>query len=189
MNIATEYLTRRKLKRQLFETPCSLILIGSEFNNRGKIIVVNFEDYNDKKYIIKRWNVYDASPEFILPPMKEFIVSKKIIFNKIISKFKPLPFINYKIPNKKNHYYQPMSDRVYLHYHDECLDNLRHRYRRIEFIWKAFCDTYLPEFSYSAYPSQNQVKLNYPKYWKYWTKWKKYLLKHKGAAPELVFKD
>ena len=189
MNIATEYLTRRKFKKQLFETPCSLFLIGSDPDTKGQIIVVTFEDYNDKKYIIKRWNLYDASPEFILPPMREFIVSKNIIFNKIITGFKPLPFVNSRIPNEENRYWRPMSNYVYLHYHDECLDSPGHRYQRTELLWKAFCATYFPELAHDVfYVPRNQIKLNHPRYWKYWTKWKKYLLKYKGAAPELVFK-
>jgi len=197
MNPAVEYLTRTKIIRAWFNTPCSIFLE----NRTAKVIVTIDKGKTTDSLRIKKWFLVDCDKENLLPPFQECVIKEKEVFNHpsvIVNGYKPIPHKIQTVPSHFNSYHGPMSEELYCHFFDNSVNGIIHQKHRKIWLWKQFTAIYLPELCalqtyISEYGSeadllQNQMEIveyHFQKIWQSWKKWENYFLN--PMPGELIF--
>lgn len=192
MTPALEYLIRSDLIRQWFSAPCSLFLTRS---SGDKLVVTISEEFKPSdKFSVKHWNLATCVSDQVLPSMTEYSVPKKEIFKSphlILSHCRPIWFEQELIRAQQNSYRAPMSKEIYQYYFDGLLVSPRHRYKRLNWLWRSFVSVYnmpgiytgeeVPNFcrpsDYEIAEMQRGIVSSHMKrYWQYWQKWQHHML-------------
>jgi len=199
MNLAIEYLIRSGAARSLFDTPCSLYIVGRYEADKIAITI-------DKGYTVRHWMLDLCSEEQALPPMSEFRVSDVFGSEAVVKpNYCLLQYQEDPIPSDKNTCREPMSGDEYFLYIDRFPLSSKHDVAKNCWLWRSFRRIYLSEFglpiqTYSPFRSSKSSEeiveeqqaftvANYPKFWKYWLMWTKHMLPQSKAPGELVFSD
>lgn len=211
MNPAIQYLTRTKLIRSWFNTPCSIFLE----NSTSQIIVTigkgKDSDPRNPSFIdgingsdslrVKNWFLANCDKENILPPFDETTIHQSELFshpNVIIEGFKPFFRRSQTVPSHYNSMRGPMSEELYSFFFDNTVNGTIHQKCRKIWLWRRFVSIYLPELSalqayINEYGSEadfvtNQMEIveyHFQKLWQSWKKWENYFLL--PVPGELIF--
>jgi len=201
MNLAIEYLIRSGAARGLFETPCSLYIVGRYEADKIAITI-------DKGFTVKHWLLDQCGEENVLPPMTEYRVADVFESDAVV---KPdyclLEFQEDPIPSGKNTYREPMASDEYFSYADRFPISSKHEIAKNCWLWRSFRRIYLSSISLPS-PSlcgffrvssktpeevvedqQIFTAENYPKFWKYWLMWTRHMMPPNKFPGELIFSE
>jgi len=199
MNLAIEYLIRSGAARSLFDTPCSLYIVGRYEADKIAITI-------DKGYTVRHWMLDLCSGEQALPPMTEFRVTDVFQSEAVVKpNYCLLQYQEDPIPSCKNTYREPMPGDEYCFYSDRFPLSGKHDTAKNCWLWRSFRGIYLsglglPTQTLSPFRSsksseeiveEQQIFTAecYPKFWKYWQMWLKHMLPPSKVPGELVFSD
>lgn len=199
MNLGIEYLVRSGLIKSFMTLPCSIFV--KTIDNIKKVITINKANVTDsEKYCIRNWSISNCQKDQPVPSMTEHMVHGKDLYNDpavILKGFAPLHFDCSSVQwrrNRGNHGH-PMADYIYQDYFQKMLFPLSHKFKKENFLWKTFVNTYIPALPHmviNQHLIENNVrekellKTNFKTLWQSWQKWQKFML-FDTVPGELIF--
>ena len=188
MNLAVEYLIRTDIIKNLFETPCSLMLINCKDAGR---LVITIEE-SPEGFSVRHWDV-EASENHELPDSVEYHIDKDDIFSDnrvVVPGYFMVASRESYIPTIHNTYRHPMPEPSYNSYYKNILCSQANKWRREKWLWRCFFrrkSKKVPTDSDFAI-EQNYIKREKPNAWDQWMHWRYVMLHNRvKVATELVF--
>jgi hypothetical protein len=200
MNLALEYYIRTGEFKHMLEFPYSMFLTC--YGSNDKLVITIHSCFNSNNVAVKHWKVSDCRPELVLPPFREYEVSRHDLFTSdktVVPHHSPLwyradPFR----AGRKQNTDPPYAECDEKEYNEACtmmLNTRKHQLARTEWLWRAFLNAYnieLKGFISTSSDTQHSIlRQHAPQYAHHWNLWSKYLLnfstKVGQVAGELLF--
>ncbi len=198
MNLALEYLFRKKLLKHLIEAPCSIAI---EHGDDKKIITIT-KNRKWSFYSVTHWNITKCKYNNILPPSDHFLIKKKDIFNDdrvVVPEYNILQYKPNTISSGTNCFNRPMKLVSYYSVYDNFFNSEDHRDKKENWLWQEFKKIYLQNLycqtrmlvGMTRWKTQEIEKEiiaeDYDEQWHNWQLWCDKMLFNSTPAGELIF--
>lgn len=202
MNLAIDYQLRNKRAHALLAMPCAMFLKTSD----DKKLVVGLHNayISSNNLIVKHWRLWESTDGERLPPFTEYRVSREEAFTSPHTVVSGCKIMDYEAEpyeaGVKQYADYPHAYTQQADYSDTLLNfhnSLKHRERKLNWLWQAFEMIHVPEhlrFEYGKEdPNGRQLQRELVQFysksiWGTWLYWRKHMLDFEGPAPELVFR-
>ena len=193
MNLAVEYVLRRRIAQDAIQFPCSLFLTHlTDIKNRLILIISEVNG----KYLVQKWEVKGQTTSSF-PPRIDTLLSIFTSQASVIPMYRLLPFLDspYETGVKQvNDGYRAMSqNQEYNNIISSFMNPLNHQQLRKAWLWATFLMSISEEIDdevmiYQTFETQMAtVNAMYPNVWTKWTNWLLVFNIHTEVATELVF--